>query len=74
MTVIYWREGNKEVDFILQQGEKTVSIEVKTGARQESLPGMASFAKQFKPVRQLLVGDHGIAIEEFLSYPAGYWV
>jgi hypothetical protein len=42
--------------------------------RPESLPGMEIFARSFKPKRQLLVGGQGIALEEFLSYPAGHWL
>ena len=72
--VTYWRERNHEVDFVLQQGKTTVALEVKSGSRRESLPGMEAFAKIFKPKRQLLVGGQGIALEEFLSKPASHWL
>lgn len=61
-------------DLVLHQGRTTVAIEVKSGRRQETLPGMAAFARQFKPKRQLLVGGEGIPVEEFLLKPAGYWL
>src|SRR5271170_2033051 len=70
ISVTYWRERNHEVDFILRQGKTTVAIEVKSGGRRDSLPGMEAFVKQFKPQRQLLVGGQGMALEEFLSRPA----
>jgi hypothetical protein len=35
---------------------------------------MAAFAAAFRPQRTLLVGDGGIALEEFLSRPAMDWV
>ena len=70
----YWRERNHEVDFVLQDGRTTVAIEVKSGGRRESLPGMEAFARQFKPKRQLLVGGQGSALEEFLSKPAAHWL
>jgi predicted AAA+ superfamily ATPase len=73
-SVTYWRERNHEVDFVLQQGKAMVAIEVKSGGRRESLPGMAAFALQFKPKRQLLVGGQGIPLEEFLSKPAAHWL
>lgn len=72
--VTYWRERNHEVDFILQQGKTTVAIEVKSGARRQSLPGMDAFVQHFKPKRQLLVGGQGIVLEEFLSKPAAHWL
>jgi predicted AAA+ superfamily ATPase len=74
ISVAYWREGNQEVDFVLQEGKTTVAIEVKSGIRPASLPGMEAFVRQFKPKRQLLVGAQGIALEEFLSKPASHWL
>ena len=74
VSVTYWRERNHEVDFVLQQGSAVVAIEVKSGGRRESLPGMETFARQFKPKRQLLVGGQGIPLEEFLSKPAAWWL
>src|ERR1043165_1088164 len=70
----YWRDRNLEVAFVLHQGKTTVSIEVKSGRRKTSLPGLEAFAKQFKPKRQLLVGGQGIALEEFLLQPAAHWL
>ena len=74
IQVTYWRERNHEVDFVLQQGKTTVSIEVKSGGRREVFPGMEAFARQFKPHRQLQVGGQGILVEEFLSKPASHWL
>lgn len=65
--IFYWREGSDEVDFVIQKGEKILVIEVKSGRKKGSLPGMAAFAKHFKSPQQLLVGGDGIPIEEFLS-------
>lgn len=74
IEVTYWRDRNQEVDFVLHQGRTTVAIEVKSGGRKQSLPGMEAFAKQFKPKRQLLVGGQGIPLEEFLEQPAAHWL
>jgi predicted AAA+ superfamily ATPase len=74
ISVTYWRERNHEVDFVLQQGKTIVAIEVKSGRRAETLPGMTAFAQYAKPKRQLLVGGQGIPIEEFLLKPAEHWV
>jgi len=74
ISVNYWREQNHEIDFVLQQGKTVVAIEVKSGVRREALPGMYAFAKRFKPKRQILIGGEGIALEEFLSHPAIFWL
>lgn len=69
ITVSYWREGNQEVDFVLQQGEQIVAMEVKSGRAPDVLPGMAAFVKAYPKAQPLLVGGQGIGIEEFLSRP-----
>jgi predicted AAA+ superfamily ATPase len=72
--VFYWRERNHEVDYILQQGEALVAIEVKSGRRRSTLPGMVAFDRAFCPTHKLLVGGQGIALDEFLRVPAGEWL
>jgi predicted AAA+ superfamily ATPase len=61
----YWRDSNKEVDFILEKNGKLIALEVKSGKRAENT-GMKTFAGKFHPVKVLLVGTGGISIEEFL--------
>ncbi len=68
MELFYWREKDKEVDFVLRLGDKLIAIEVKGGP--ESIrhhSGIDSFLTQFKPDRILLVGDQGIPLKVFLS-------
>ncbi len=65
--VFYWREVSKEVDFVLRRGNKVVAIEVKSGRRRGSLPGMVAFQKAFGKTRSLLVGTGGMPLEEFLQ-------
>lgn len=72
--VFYWRDRNREVDFIVRHGKRLVAIEVKSGQRHDALPGMAAFAEAFRPTRKLLVGADGIAVEDFLSKPVAHWV
>ena len=72
--VFYWRERNREVDFIVKAGRTLTAIEVKSGRECDFLPGIAAFTKEFKPTRTLLVGAGGIPLEEFLSQPVARWV
>lgn len=69
LNILYWRDGTKEVDYVVQDGRKLTAIEVKSGKKKESLSGLEMFSKLFKPHRKLLVGAGGIPIEEFLSAP-----
>lgn len=70
----YWRERNREVDFVTHSGRLTTAIEVKSGRSPDTLPGMAAFVAAFKPGRTLLVGGDGIALDEFLSRPPIHWI
>ncbi len=72
--VFYWRDRNREVDFVARAGKSLIAIEVKGGRKHDSLPGMAAFAAAFRPTRKLLVGGDGIAVEEFLSRPVADWL
>lgn len=74
IKVYYWRERNKEVDFILQKGKNVTAIEVKSHLKKEILSGMTAFNKAFNPQKKLLVGAQGIPLEEFLSSPIEEWV
>lgn len=72
--LFYWRERNREVDFVVRAGRAITAIEVKSGRSRDAQPGLAAFAAAFKPRRKLLVGADGIPLEEFLGAPAGHWV
>ena len=72
--LFYWRERDREVDFVVRTGKRLIAIEVKSGRRHDALPGMEAFAEAFRPARRLLVGADGIAIESFLSHPVEHWV
>lgn len=74
VEVFYWRERNREVDFVLRAGKRVVAIEVKSGRKRGMLPGLEAFSKAFRPHRLLLVGAQGIPLEEFLLEPAAAWV
>jgi predicted AAA+ superfamily ATPase len=68
INLYYWREGNHEVDFVLQKGDKTIGIEVKSGRNKQST-GIPAFDQHFNPAKILLVGREGIPVEEFLATP-----
>lgn len=72
--VFYWRERNREVDFVVRKGKTLVAIEVKSGRAPDTLHGLGVFAETFKPRRTLLVGNEGIPLEEFLSRPVVDWL
>ncbi len=70
----YWRERNREVDFVVRAGRRLTAIEVKSGRAPQAHPGTAAFVQAFKPKRSLLVGGDGIALDDFLMQPVAHWV
>jgi hypothetical protein len=72
--LFYWRERNREVDFVVRAGRAVTAIEVKSGRGRDTHPGLAAFAAAFKPKRSLLIGGDGISVEEFLLEPVAHWV
>lgn len=74
LELYYWRQGNREVDFVTRVGDFVTAIEVKSGTRRDGLPGLRAFVERFEPGRTLLVGGDGIDLAEFLSRPAAEWV
>jgi predicted AAA+ superfamily ATPase len=64
-TLSYWREGDEEVDFVMEQ-KQLIGIEVKSGAVQKT-SGMAAFKKKFNPNKILLIGNTGLTWQEFLK-------
>jgi hypothetical protein len=72
--LFYWRERNREVDFVVRAGRTVIAIEVKSGRAPGAFPGLGAFAEAFKPKRTLLVGGNGISLEEFLTKPVEHWL
>jgi len=72
--LFYWREKNREVDFVIRDGKRLLAIEVKSARRRDDLPAMAAFVDAFQPYRTLLVGGDGIELEAFLSRPIAEWL
>jgi predicted AAA+ superfamily ATPase len=66
VKVYYWREGNFEVDFVIQYRNKTLGLEVKSGKTQSS-KGILKFKHQVKADKVLLIGNSGIPWHDFLK-------
>jgi hypothetical protein len=73
-VLYYWRERNREVDFIVRAGRAVTALEVKSGRAPEAHRGVAAFSAAFKPRRTLLVGGDGIELGEFLARPVSHWI
>lgn len=66
LNIYYWREGNDEVDFVVEYKKRIIALEVKT-SKVGSLTGLNSFVKQYHPEKSLVIGTDGIPWQEFLQ-------
>jgi predicted AAA+ superfamily ATPase len=71
--VRYWRDGDAEVDYVVQSGERSVALEVKSG-RPRPVTGLASFRKAAPGARALIVGSGGIPLDDFLATEPTAWL
>lgn len=63
----YWRESDKEVDFVMERYGEVIAIEVKSGRRANN-KGLGIFSTTYTPKHAFIVGSGGIPVEEFLQY------
>jgi len=72
--LFYWRERDKEVDFVVKRGNKLTAIEVKSGRTRNARIALDAFIQAHGKARLLLVGSGGIPLEEFLATSPVKWV
>lgn len=69
----YWREGNIEVDFVVECRGRLAAIEVKTTSGVTRHHGLVEFVRRHPGTRPWLVGSEELPLGEFLRQDAPYW-
>jgi predicted AAA+ superfamily ATPase len=64
-NVLYWRERDAEVDYVVRVGRDAVAVEVTTSARK-STAGLDALRAAHARVRPLIVGAQGMTLEDVL--------
>jgi uncharacterized protein len=64
--VLYWREGDQEVDYVVRGSRRLTAIEVKS-TRSRVPGGLASFCSRWPEAVPMIVGPGGMPLEEFLA-------
>lgn len=67
VAVRYWREGDKEVDFVIGSAGDLTAIEVKSGERAGPLAGLDAFRSRYPAARLFVVGADGVPVGDFLG-------
>ncbi len=65
-NVYYWREGEAEVDFVIERKVRVIGLEIKSG-EAGSTSAMSAFKSKFNPDKVLLVGNKGLPWQDFLQ-------
>ena len=73
-NVRYWRDGNQEVDFVLQRGPRIVGIEVKSGGGRPRRSSLEDFERRFSAAPSIVVGESGVPLQDLLLQPADHWL
>lgn len=73
IRVNYWRQGDAEVDFVLERGRRRYLVGAKSSGRRATGPGGSLFTERFGATHSLIVGGEGIPLVDFLSVPASHW-
>jgi len=63
--VYYWRDRNKEVDFVLRKGNRLAALEVKTSIMGRTHSGLGSFLKRRPETRAWVIGPDGLDLTDF---------
>jgi len=64
--VYWWRERDKEVDFVIRKGKRLTAIEVKSGKVRNAGGGL-EFKKLYPEALSLVIGSTNLSLEDFLS-------
>lgn len=63
--VFWWREKDKEVDFVLQKGSAITALEVKSG-RVKGVGGSSAFMQKYPEALSYVIGSANFGLEDFL--------
>jgi uncharacterized protein len=66
-AVQYWREGNREVDFVVRSNSELLALEVKSSDSSTSMIGLDTFCDHFPHARPQLIGPKGIPLKTWFS-------
>ncbi len=66
LEVMYWRERDDEVDFVMRTPTRTVAIEVKSSGRAPARTARIALQRKYAIDRFVVVGGEDISVEEFL--------
>jgi predicted AAA+ superfamily ATPase len=76
--LLYWRQRQEEVDYVIKMGGRSISLEVKSGAAKNAEACLRSFSRHFANVKPVLISKNkepiakgiiSITVEQFFNDP-----
>lgn len=64
--VEYWREGDKEVDFVIRRGKDIIALEVKSGRKRDGR-GLHAFEQKFSCKSLMVTEDNFEKLDDLIS-------
>jgi uncharacterized protein len=61
-VIHYWREGQREVDFVVRDESSLFALEVKSGTTKQATPGLEAFCEHYAKARPQVIGTGGIPL------------
>lgn len=74
IEIFYWKEGNYVVDFVVRKGETIITIMVKPPKKGIGIRAVEVFSEMYNPQQNLIVGEDGIPVDQFLLTPLETWI
>lgn len=71
--LFYWRERDKEVDFVIEHRGRLAALEVKSGPSGRHHAGLQAFCSLHPDAKAWVVGSDELPLGEFLLQPAASW-
>ncbi|MCK4905360.1 DUF4143 domain-containing protein [bacterium] len=84
--LLYWRDRNDEIDYVIHIGQKLIAIEVKSGAPEKAPASLNLFSRRYKEAKKVIISqpkitektEHNktkedikhLTLEDFFSNPA----
>ena len=65
-SIYWWRDRDKEVDFVIEKGSKLTAIEVKSG-KIKNTTGSMEFLSRYPKALSITVGDSTCPLDAFLE-------
>jgi uncharacterized protein len=68
-SLYYWNDGQKEVDFVVKQGNTLLAMEVKSGNNPGNVSGLDAFSKVHSSARPMVLGTGGLPLSMWFAQP-----